>query len=74
VYRPAVLPQIQSLLDADRLRPRFLFDDVNTREIPVDDLRSVDPQLSTLENLNVEQAYRSALAAAGFAAPDEPGE
>ena len=67
VYRPTVLPQIQKLLDADRLRPRFLFDEVRTREIPVEDLRIVDPQLSTLENLNYEQDYASALAAAGFA-------
>jgi molybdopterin-guanine dinucleotide biosynthesis protein A len=71
VYRPAVLSQIQKLLDADRLRPRFLFDEVRTREIPVDDLRTVDPQLSTLENLNYEQDYASALAAAGLAnSPD----
>jgi hypothetical protein len=43
------------------LRPRFLFDEVSTREIPVDKLRAVDPQLSTLENLNCEQDYFSAL-------------
>ncbi len=69
VYRPAVLPHIQKLLDADRLRPRFLFDEVRTREIPVDDLRAVDPQLSTLENLNYEHDYAAALAAAGFTVP-----
>lgn len=66
VYRPLVLPHIQKLLDADRLRPRFLFDEVRTREIPVDDLRAVDPKLSTLENLNYEQDYLVALTAAGF--------
>jgi molybdopterin-guanine dinucleotide biosynthesis protein A len=65
VYRPAVLPQIQKLLDADQLRPRYLFDVVRTREIPVEDLRAVDPQLSTLENLNYEADYVAALAAAG---------
>jgi molybdenum cofactor guanylyltransferase len=73
VYRVTVLPQIQELLDADRLRPRFLFDEVRTREVPIDDLRSVDPQLSTLENLNHRENYLNALAAAGFAsflAPD----
>ena len=66
VYRPTVLPQIEKLLDADRLRPRFLFDEVRTREIPIEELRAVDPKLSTLENLNYEENYVAALAAAGF--------
>lgn len=68
VYRLTVLEHIQKLLDSERLRPRFLFDEVRTSEVPVDDLRAVDPQLSTLENLNHLQDYVSALAAAGFAA------
>jgi molybdenum cofactor guanylyltransferase len=67
VYRTTVLPQIQELLDADRLRPRFLFDNVRTREVPIDDLRAVDSKLSTLENLNYEENYLSALTTAGFA-------
>ena len=72
VYRASVLTHVQRLLDADRLRPRFLFDEVNTREIPVDELREVDPQLATLENLNHPEDYRAALAAAGF--PDASGQ
>lgn len=72
VYRPTVLAQIQQLLDAQRMRPRFLFDEVRTREVPVDDLRAVDPLLSTLENLNYPKDYIAALKNAGFSAsPDE---
>ena len=67
VYRPSVLVHVQRLLDADRLRPRFLFDEVKTREVPVNELRSVDPQLLTLENLNHPEDYFAALSAAGFA-------
>jgi len=67
VYRPTVLAQIQKLLDAERMRPRFLFDEVRTREVPVNELRTVDPRLSTLENLNHRQDYLAALTAAGFA-------
>ena len=67
VYRLTILAHVQKLLDADRLRPRFLFDELNTREVPVDELRPVDPQLSTLENLNYPQDYLTALATAGFA-------
>jgi molybdenum cofactor guanylyltransferase len=71
VYRPRVLPHIQSLLDANRLRPVFLFDQVPTREIPVNNLRASDPQLSTLANLNHPDDYRAALIAAGFSMPAE---
>jgi molybdenum cofactor guanylyltransferase len=72
VYRPTALPHIQKLLDAERMRPRFLFDEMRTREVPVEDLRAVDPQLSTLENLNYDEDYVAALSVAGFA--DSPNE
>jgi molybdopterin-guanine dinucleotide biosynthesis protein A len=71
VYRPTVLEHIQRLLDSERMRPRFLFDEVSTREIPIDELRAVDPQLSTLTNLNYEQDYITALISAGFALPPD---
>ncbi len=66
VYRPRVLPHIHSLLDANRLRPLFLFDKVPTREIPADELRTVDQQLLSLANLNRHEDYLAALMAAGF--------
>jgi molybdopterin-guanine dinucleotide biosynthesis protein A len=66
VYRPRVLAHVQKLLDADRMRPRFLFDEARTLEVPVDELRVVDPHLSSLENLNYHDDYLAALAAAGF--------
>ena len=66
VYRPTVLAHVQRLLDSQRMRPRFLFEEVRTREIHVEDLRDVDPPLSTLENLNYQQDYFSALTTAGF--------
>ena len=71
VYRPTVLAHVQRLLDSGRMRPRFLFDEAPTREIATDELRAVDPQLSTLENLNYQADYLAALTAAGFAdSPD----
>jgi molybdopterin-guanine dinucleotide biosynthesis protein A len=66
VYRPRVLSLIHSLLEADRLRPRFLFDQVATAEIPVETLRAVDPKLSTLMNLNHPEDYHDALKMAGL--------
>jgi molybdopterin-guanine dinucleotide biosynthesis protein A len=66
VYRTSVLAHIETLLAADRLRPRFLFDELPTREVPVETLRSVDPHLATLKNLNHPEDYLAALASAGF--------
>jgi molybdopterin-guanine dinucleotide biosynthesis protein A len=66
VYRTTVLPHVEGLLKADRLRPRFLFDEVNTLEVNVEQLRAVDPQLASLKNLNYETEYQDALATAGF--------
>ena len=71
VYRADVLPQIAALLAEDRMRPIFLFDRVDTREVPVAELRDVDPELLTLANLNTPQDYLRALERAGFEAPAE---
>lgn len=70
VYRPVVLGDIERLLAAYRLRPRFLFDEVPTREIDVDFLRTADPELHTLENLNRPEDYAAALNTAGFTMTD----
>ena len=71
VYRTAVLDHVQRLLDANRMRPVFLLVETKAREVPVDELRAVDPQLSSLENLNCPADYLSALKRAGFTAPKE---
>ena len=61
VYRPSVLPIIRTLLEANQLRPRFLFDRVDTIEVDVEELREFDPSLSTLMNLNHPEDYQAAL-------------
>ncbi len=71
VYQTSVLPAIESLLQADRLRPLFLFDDVETRRVPVEDLKQVDSELRTLANLNYPQDYFDALAKEGYEAPSQ---
>src|SRR6476620_3610725 len=52
VYRRAVLPHVETLLAADRLRPVFLFDAVATRRVQPAEMTTVDPNLDTLRNLN----------------------
>ena len=61
VYRVSVLPQIEELLAADRLRPVFLFEKCRTREVSLDDLRRVDPELDSLCNTNTPEEYQQAL-------------
>ncbi len=62
VYRVSVLPRIEELLAADRLRPVYLFEKCQTHEIPVADLRRVDPALDSLCNTNTPEEYASVLA------------
>ncbi len=57
IYRPRVVPEIEQLLDHDQLRPVFLYDRVDTRRVPVELLREVDPQLLTLRNVNTPEEY-----------------
>ena len=66
IYRRNILPNVDSLLAADRLRPVFLFDAVRTRRVKPEEMLVVDPELKTLRNLNTPEDYRAALADAGF--------
>lgn len=69
VYRPRVVPVIRDLLAADRLRPVFLYERVDTLRVDVSELRGVDPQLDSLTNLNRPEDYRAALSKAGYPLP-----
>ena len=66
VYRRAVLPQVESLLAQDRLRPVFLFEAMRTRRVTPAEMREVDPDLRTLRNLNTREDYEAALSDAGL--------
>jgi len=65
VYRRSVLPDVEDLLAANRLRPVFLFDRVKTRRVRPSEITS-DPELRTLRNLNTRADYQQALADAGL--------
>lgn len=68
VYRTSVFATARRLIAAQCMRPRHLFDEVRTRQVPVDALRVVDAQLASLRNLNYESDYLAALATAGIQA------
>ncbi len=62
LYRRAtVLPAIEALLAADRLRPFFLVESVRSLVVGPDDLRDADPDLRTVRNLNTPEDYQAAL-------------
>ena len=65
-YRVRLAPIVRDLVTAGRLRPVFLLELARTLEIPLDVLRSVDPQLDSLRNCNTPEDYAAALAAAGI--------
>lgn len=69
VYRPRIVPAIERLLGNDRRRPFFLFAEVPTREVMVDELRGHDPDLDSLLNVNSPSDYRRALDKAGLSVP-----
>ena len=71
VYRRNVMEHVERLLAADQLRPAYLFDAVKTRRVSEGELRPVDPELTTLENLNRPEDYLQALVKAGIAATPE---
>jgi len=69
LYRPrTVLPVVDALLRADRLRPVFLMESLRTRVVTADELRAVDPDLKTLRNLNEPGDYQRALQETGLGA------
>jgi molybdopterin-guanine dinucleotide biosynthesis protein A len=62
LYRTsAVQPAIATLLASNRLRPLFLIESVKTVFLEEEVLRSVDPGLQTLRNLNTMEDYQLAL-------------
>jgi molybdenum cofactor guanylyltransferase len=71
-YRVDILPVVQELLGAGRLRPVFLTERLPTRVLGPADLMDVDPTLQSLRNVNTQSDYEAALRDAGYAT-SEPG-
>jgi len=64
VYRRSVLATVQQMLARDQLKLQSLFDLVPTRFVNAEELRTVDPQLHSLWNVNTPADLRAALARA----------
>jgi molybdopterin-guanine dinucleotide biosynthesis protein A len=67
-YRVSLLPAIEALLAADRLKPAFLFEACRVRRLSDDELLNgsrlarLDPALDSVLNLNEPADYEAALA------------
>lgn len=66
VYRTSLADRVHRLVAAQRLRPLFLIQESDAVEVPVDELKGVDPQLLSLRNLNRLEDYEAALQLAGL--------
>ena len=66
VYRVSMAGTIDSLFESGERRPRMLFGQVTTKKVSTDDLKSVDPNLESLINLNDSEQYHAALEALGM--------
>ena len=65
VYRARIIPQIEALLAVDQRRVSDLFAKIRTRRISAAELRSIDPALACLRNVNTPEEYQAALREAG---------
>lgn len=65
-YRLDVLPIVEQLIAQGEHRPRCLFDRVKTFYLPVNSLRSLDPELYSFRNVNTPEEYAAALREAGL--------
>ncbi len=70
VYRIRVLPYVERLIEDDRMRPFFLYQAVDTREVGAEEWEDVDTASDSLLNLNRPEDYLAALERVGFEAPD----
>lgn len=71
VYRTSLLPRVEFQLEQNRLSLRVLFGTARTQRISTEELREVDPALTSLENINTPEEYRKVLRELGLVG-DEP--
>jgi molybdopterin-guanine dinucleotide biosynthesis protein A len=66
VYRTSVLPIVLADLEAGQFRMQWFARDLRAVFIPIEELRSIDPDLASLRNVNSPEEYLAALDWAGL--------
>lgn len=67
VYRTSLVDRVRVLVQEQRLRPLFLIQQSDSVEVPVSELRGIDPELQSLRNVNRPEDYAAVLQLAGLA-------
>lgn len=65
-YSISVLEKVRDLVESGERRPRKLIELCPSRQIRINDLREVDPELDSLRNMNSPEDYRDLLNRAGL--------
>ena len=71
IYRCSANKKIDALTEAGRLKVSALAEELNTRVVAMPEMRSLDPKLDSLSNINTPDEYFEALAALGLSGTDE---
>jgi molybdenum cofactor guanylyltransferase len=66
VYRVSLQQRVAEMIRAGRLRTSLLVQESDARLVDVAELRAIDPQLDSLQNVNTPEEYEVALTGAGF--------
>ncbi len=72
VYRTRLADRASRLVAAGQLRLRTLLDQCNVRRVGLDEVKTVDPDLRSLQNINTMEEYRDALLRAGLGPGSRP--
>jgi molybdopterin-guanine dinucleotide biosynthesis protein A len=73
VYRTSLVERINGFVAAGRRRPLFLIESSRAAIVDVESLRSVDPRLHSLRNINRPEEFAAALCDAGLATAEWGG-
>lgn len=66
VYSTRLAGALEKLFEAGERRAAALADLGNTRRVSLEEIRTIDPELLSLRNVNTPEEYAAALAAAGI--------
>ena len=71
IYRRSIVPKLDELIEGGQLRVCEIIQHINANQVPLDLLRTVDPQLDSLANINTLSDYRALAERVGFEIPPQ---
>lgn len=74
IYRRRILPKLDELIQRGQLKVSEIPYHIRANQIPLDLMRTVDPKLDSLANINTLADYRALAERIGFQIPDQVQE